>query len=182
MKDNYEIKFTLSSCLNSQTQSISNNSCNRLVFTNRENPNNIYVLANAFLSISPMTNKKLQKLCYYAKAWYLALYNENLINESFEAWVHGAVNPNLYFKYKKYGFEKIPQVIYIDNIPEHFLSFAKEIYEVYGRFTGDQLESLNHQEDPWINARGNCKPWENCYNVISENDIKNYYRNQLKHE
>lgn len=28
----------------------------------------VFALAKAFLSISKMTNKKLQKLCYYAKA------------------------------------------------------------------------------------------------------------------
>ena len=179
MNDGYKIKTTLSSCSNSQIQSISNKLSESVVFATCVDSNNIFVLANAFLSFAPMTNKKLQKLCYYAKAWYLALYNENLIDESFQAWVHGAVNPNLYFKYKKFGFDKIPQVLNVDNIPEHFLSFAKEIYEVYGHFTGDQLENLNHQEDPWINARGNYKPWENCYNVISENDMKNYYRKQL---
>lgn len=58
----------------------------------------IFDLAKAFLYISSMTNKKLQKLCFYAKAWYLALYDENLISEPFEAWVHGAVQPSLYQK------------------------------------------------------------------------------------
>ena len=48
----------------------------------------IFDLADAFLSIESMTHKKLQKLCYYAKAWYLALYDENLVTEEFEAWVH----------------------------------------------------------------------------------------------
>ena len=64
----------------------------------------IFDLAEAFLSISSMTHKKLQKLCYYAKAWYLALYDENIVSEPFEAWVHGAVQPELYQKYKSYGF------------------------------------------------------------------------------
>ena len=64
----------------------------------------IFDLAHAFLSIASMTHKKLQKLCYYAKAWYLALKDENLIDDDFEAWVHGAVQPNLYQEYKVYGF------------------------------------------------------------------------------
>lgn len=60
-------------------------------------------MAEAFLSIESMTHMKLQKLCYYAKAWYLAIYGENIITEPFEAWVSGAVQPLLYHKYKIYG-------------------------------------------------------------------------------
>ena len=139
----------------------------------------IFDLADAFLCIESMTHKKLQKLCYYAKAWYLALYDENLVEEPFEAWVHGAVQPDLYQKYKPYGFSYIPKVMDSSNIPEEFLSFAKEIYESYGALNGDELERLNHSEAPWINARGNAKPWEGCCNVVSEADMKEFYRAKL---
>lgn len=143
-------------------------------------PCDIFALARAFLSIAPMTDKKLQKLCYYAKAWYLALYDKNLISEQFQAWVHGAVQPALYQKYKAYGYDEIPQVTNTDDIPEEFLSFAHDVYESYGHLSGYDLECLNHQEDPWINARGACRPWERCTNEISEEDMKNYYRKMIK--
>lgn len=141
---------------------------------------NIFVLARAFLAISSMTNKKLQKLCYYAKAWYLAFYDHNLIDEPFQAWVHGAVQPALYAKYKKYGFDRIPKCESTNDIPEEFKAFATEVYEAYGHLTGDELEAINHQETPWINARGDCKPWEKCTNEISEEDMKLYYRKMMK--
>ena len=139
----------------------------------------IFELAKAFLLIESMTHKKLQKLCYYAKAWYLALYDENIIKEQFEAWVHGAVQPRLYEKYKNYGFEKIN--VYIDekDVPESFSFFAKEIFNAYGHLSGDELEAINHTEEPWIKARGNCKPWERCNNTIKEQDMKNFYRNMI---
>lgn len=136
----------------------------------------IFDLADAFLSIASMTNKKLQKLCFYAKAWYLALYDEDLITEPFEAWVHGAAQPALYQKYKAYGFGYIPQVNESSSIPEEFLTFAKEIYDSYGDLDGDELEKLNHSEMPWIKARGDLKPWQGSNQVISEDDMKEYYR------
>ena len=136
----------------------------------------IFDLADAFLYIASMTNKKLQKLCYYAKAWYLALYDDNLIEESFEAWVHGAVPPTLYQKYKAYGFGYIPKLNNLSKIPEEFLSFAKEIYDSYGELDGDELEKLNHSEMPWIKARGDLKPWQGSNQKISEDDMKEYYR------
>ena len=139
----------------------------------------VFSMAKAFLTISEMTNKKLQKLCYYAKAWYLAIYDQNIISDSFEAWVHGAVQPDLYQYYKKYGFSKIPREMNRMEIPEEFLDFAQEIYDSYGHLTGDELETLNHSEMPWINAREGYKPWENCNDVIDENDMKEYYRKMM---
>lgn len=141
----------------------------------------IYDLANAFLSIEAMTHKKLQKLCYYAKAWYLAINDTNIIKEHFEAWVHGAVQPNLYQKYRSFGFHLIPMYngsIY--ELPEEFISFAREIFESYGDFTGDELERINHQELPWLNARVGLQPWQNSNNIISEEDMKLYYRGQMQ--
>jgi len=142
----------------------------------------IFDLANAFLSISSMTHKKLQKLCYYAKAWYLALYDTNIITEPFEAWVHGAVQPELYQKYKPYGFNYIPRVFEVDRIPEEFLSFSREIYRSYGALSGDDLEELNHSEAPWKNARVGLQRWQGSHNIISEDDMKTFYRAMIANE
>ncbi len=140
----------------------------------------IYDLANSFLSISAMPHQKLQKLCYYAKAWYLALYDENLVHEPFEAWVNGAAQPKLYQKYKAYGFQLIPMYAGEQNdLPEEFLSFAREIYSSYGDLSGDDLEKLNHSEMPWINARKGLMPWQGSHNVIDEEDMKEYYRGMV---
>ena len=142
----------------------------------------IFLMAKAFLSISSMTHKKLQMLCYYSKAWYLALYDENIVQEQFEAGVHGAVQPELYHEYKKYGFDIIPKNNDRLSIPEEFLFFANEVYDSYGDFTGEELEALNHTETPWINARVGCKPWEKCNMIIAEEDMKEYYRRKIDEE
>lgn len=145
-----------------------------------EESSGILDLARAFLSIESMTHKKLQKLCYYAKGWYLAINDKNLISEHFEAWVHGAVQPRLYQEYRCFGFSYIPRCNSSENIPEEFLSFSKEIYESYGEFTGDELEKINHNEAPWINARQGLKPWQGSDNIISENDMKEYFRGLME--
>lgn len=141
----------------------------------------IYDLANAFLTIESMSHKKLQKLCYYAKAWYLAINDTNLVSEPFEAWVHGAVQPRLYQKYRAYGFQPIPMYAEaVDNLPEEFLDFSREIFNAYGDLSGDDLEKLNHREMPWRNARKGLNPWQNSNAVISEEDMKTYYRGLMK--
>jgi len=140
---------------------------------------NIFDLAKSFLFIEPMSNKKLQKLCYYAKAWHLALYDENIIDESFEAWVHGPVNRALYDKYKDYDWDIITENINENDISVDILSFAKQVYNSYGHMDTDELEIVSHSETPWIEARGNKKPWESCDTIISEDTMKNFYRQKV---
>ena len=73
-------------------------------------------IADWFLSRSDtVTNKKIQKLVYYAYAWYLVFNNESVDDlrlrffpNRFEAWVHGPVYPELLERFKPYGSEHIP--------------------------------------------------------------------------
>ena len=139
----------------------------------------IFDLAKAFLSIESMSNKKFQKLCYYAKAWHLALYDENLISEPFEAWIHGPVNPALYDVYKDYGGEiDLTSEIKKSNIKnfDEFYTFVLQVYDSYGHLDENELEIISHEEKPWIEARGSKRPWEACDTVISEETIKYFYR------
>ena len=136
----------------------------------------IFDLSKAFLSIESMTNKKLQKLCYYAKAWYLALYDEELISEPFEAWVHGPVNPALYDKYKEYGGDLITEDVSADEVMADLLGYAKQVYASYGHMDGDELEIVSHGEEPWIEARGDKRPWEPCNTAISESTMNKFYK------
>lgn len=143
----------------------------------------VFDVANWFLSKESMTPKKLQKLVYYAYSWYLTLVNESkddltakLFTSRLEAWVHGPVFPELYKRYKEYSGEAIEQY---DGTIEEFNEDAKDIldqvWEVYGGYTGNQLESITHRESPWINARGNCSTYEVCTNEISDADIFDCY-------
>jgi len=135
-------------------------------------------VAKAFLAIDTMTHKKLQKLCYYAQAWNLAIDNEPLFFEEIEAWVHGPVVRELYEEYREHKWDNIPK-IGSDGIPEGLIVYVKSIYDLYGEFNGDQLENLTHSESPWKNARKGLKPWEASDKKIDSNDIKVFFRSLL---
>lgn len=136
-------------------------------------------VAHWFLSQESMTHKKLQKLCYYAQAWNCALYNGTpLFGEDIQAWVHGPVIPALYPYYADYKWNPIPK--YEDSLPafnSDQLEILETVYNTYSEFTGDQLEQLTHSEDPWVEARGDCKPWEISREVISLKSMERYYGN-----
>ncbi len=55
-----------------------------------------------------ITHLKLQKLVYYAQAWYLANFNRPLFDEDMQAWTHGPVVPSLWKEYRDCGWDGIP--------------------------------------------------------------------------
>ncbi len=137
---------------------------------------NIDVIAHWFLTQSSMTHKKLQKLCYYAEAWHQALYNSSLIQDCrFEAWVHGPVCPELYDKYKDYGWAEIKKMedkIELDPETEEFLEI---VYATYGEFSGHQLENITHNESPWMEARKGLEEYQPSNKVINPETMRTYY-------
>ncbi|MCC8037101.1 MAG: DUF4065 domain-containing protein [Clostridiales bacterium] len=138
---------------------------------------NVRDIAKWFLSHQSMTHKKVQKLCYYAQAWYCALYDGSpLFEDEIQAWVHGPVIPALYPVYADYRWENIPKQNFDEsNLSDKALDILEAVYNTYGGFTGDQLERLTHSEKPWQQARGNLKPWEASTVPISCSSMREYY-------
>lgn len=140
-------------------------------------------IINWLLSKNTMTPKKLQKMLYYCYAWTLALLNDNpneirvrLFDEKFEAWVYGPVIRKVYNKFKDYDYNYIPMIdeeVIINN-PD-VLDILEQVYQVYGGYNGNELESISHQERPWLNARVGLQPYEATDRVISDRDIFEFY-------
>lgn len=135
----------------------------------------IFEISNWFLTKERLTPKKLQKLCYYAQAWNLALNKKKIIDCDFEAWVHGPVCNELYQEYKKYGWTPITKRVDTNITNPKDLELLESVWLTYGGYDGQQLESLTHQEDPWKNARRGLEPLESSNNKISERDMEDYY-------
>lgn len=128
-------------------------------------------VANEFIELardggrSDLSPMKLQKLVYFAHAWYLAYYDQPLIREEVQAWQFGPVVPEIYHEFKSYGnssiskygtelsFESNDLALVeprIDREDTQALDFIKEVWRVYGEFTPIQLSNLTHEEgSPW---------------------------------
>ena len=146
----------------------------------------VFDVANFFRSKEKMTHKKLQKLVYYAYAWYIALNNDskdniqNVLckNTVFEAWVHGPVCHVLYDEYSNnYGMVEKYNGKLNPLITGELKKFLEKIYKTFGKFTGDDLEAMSHRETPWQNARNTLSPSEPSNEPISEADMFVYYNN-----
>ncbi len=115
-----------------------------------------------FQDLSPM---KLQKLVYLAHGWYLANFDESLINEVIQAWRYGPVIPSLYYDLKHYGEECVTEKLHsvkfedgkirrfvprVKSSDENAKAIIEKVWDVYGSFTPIQLSNLTHEQGtPW---------------------------------
>lgn len=144
-------------------------------------------IANWFLSKESMSPKKIQKLVYYAYSWYLTLMNDSeeeltnkLFTEGIKAWVHGPVIYSIYRKFKDYGYNEIKQRTVDESIyTDDMLDVLNQVWDVYGGYSANELESITHQEEPWIKARGELSPLQNGYENLDDKVIFTYYLNQM---
>lgn len=130
-----------------------------------------------------ITNKKLQKLVYYAQAWYLVSSQgkEKLFPEKIEAWVHGPVVPSLYYKYKKFGFDPIdPQLGNENGVSAEIKELLDEVWNEYGELDADTLEALTHGELPWRDARKSLDRDEFSSTEIDTSLMAFYYSSRKK--
>lgn len=140
---------------------------------------NCFDVAEYFIKLANSTgsfisNLKLQKLVYYAQAWHLALYDEPLFSEDFEAWVHGPVIPELYKKYQKFGWHPIEQEVNPD-LPTSVTDFLDEVAREYFACDAYELKQMTYIEAPWNQARGNLPPDAPSNSVIRQEWIKEYF-------
>ncbi|AOX46778.1 Panacea domain-containing protein [Microbacterium sp. BH-3-3-3] len=131
-------------------------------------------------SISTM---KLQKLCYIAQGWSLALRRRRLFDAHFEAWRNGPVAPGLYANHRgKYSVSSWPwgdhKAIELD---ERIVLDA--VLANYEALTGPQLSALTHKPGtPWslTRAEAGVLDGEACQVEISESLIAEHYSNALE--
>lgn len=142
----------------------------------------MYFIHLSNLEKKSITNKKLQKLVYYAQVWSLVINKEKLYNERIEAWVHGPAIPKLYPKFKHFGFS--PILIDTNETTFSFSTAQKNllnnIWKVYGKYNAEYLEALTHSELPWQEAREGLELAQASDNAINLETAKAFYEAKLK--
>lgn len=125
-----------------------------------------------------ITPLALQKSLYYVQGFYYAFYNKFLFEDDCQAWVHGPVYPEIYYKYKDYRFEPIEYTIEIKDLD--FTSSEIAILDSVAKniccYSGKVLEKFTHSESPWLSARGNLKEYELSDKVICKDEIGEYFK------
>lgn len=135
-----------------------------------------YILCQS-IDITPMA---LQKLLYYAQAFYHAIFKEDLFLDECQAWAYGPVFPDVYHLYKAYGYDPIDMAtgdfdIDIEDLSSKEIELIDSVIESFGKYSGSVLSRFTHKESPWIDARGTLKPTERSNNNIARSSINRYF-------
>ena len=106
-----------------------------------------YIL-NKAEEITPLA---LQKLLYFAQAFFIALYREPLFLDDCQAWAHGPVYPDIYYKYKDFGYNPIEKALPEDEsnfseLTTRELHFLDSIVDIFGIYSGQVLSKITHNE------------------------------------
>lgn len=148
------------------------------------------VLGNYILKhYGPMSHLKLQKLVYYCDAYHLAYFDVELVDDQFEAWVHGPVSRKLYDNLKDksilYSDIEYSPIKGVDEdeifstLSSDQQSLLREVLDTLSSWTALELERATHREKPWIEARGDISIAEKSSSIISKDTMKSYYRKEL---
>ena len=66
------------------------------------------------------------------------------------------------------------------QLPEEIRDILDQVWDVYGIHTGNELEDITHQEDPWKESRIGLSTFEPGRREISDNTIFNYYSRKVR--
>lgn len=146
----------------------------------------IELVARYFLcKINDITPLALQKLLYYAQAFYKAIFSQTLFPDACQAWSYGPVYPDIYYKYKEFGYNPIEKPT--DDLAEDFcelttreISLLDAVADVFGGYSGLVLRDITHNERPWIEARGSLLPTDRSTTVIKQETIESYFRDVVE--
>lgn len=116
-----------------------------------------------------ITNLKLQKILYFAQAYFLAKVGKPLFLDSIEAWEYGPVVPAIYRKYRKNGNNPIIDEKDKSKISLEDKQILNTIWEAFGGYSAGKLVDISHSHAPWKDA------YNSADNEITVEAIKDYY-------
>lgn len=127
--------------------------------------------------IGELSSMKLQKLMYYSQAWHMVWEEEPLFADDFQAWANGPVLPALYARHR--GMFKVDASLFQDadscNLTDEQRGNIDKVLGFYGDKTAQWLSDLTHQENPWLDTRGELPAGVASDAVIPQSAIHEYY-------
>ena len=127
-----------------------------------------------------ITHLALQKLLFFAQAWYLANKGEPLFPEDFEAWAHGPVIRSIWERFRNNSWDSLSPPGGAKEIVGEPAELLEHVYEKYGQYGAKKLERLSHERGgPWEAARAGLPPEARCEKVIPKGEIRAFYGKKI---
>jgi len=138
-----------------------------------------------------MSHLKIQKILFYIQAYHLAYFDNPIIEDDFQAWVHGPVSRKIYDSAKDLSIlhtelqfvleqdEKSPIDIVNQTLTSSQVELIDDVIDELKGLSGLQLENMTHSEEPWLFARRGYEAGERCNVVIPNDLIRDFYKKQI---
>ena len=124
-----------------------------------------------------ITPLALQKALYYIQGFHFAFYRTFLFPEDCQAWTHGPVYRDIYFRYRDYRFDPIEKTTTFDT--SVFSASEKAICDSVINniccYSGKILERFTHNETPWLTTRGDLPDSAPSDRIIEKSVIGAYF-------
>lgn len=137
-------------------------------------------IANWFLNKESMSHKKLEKLIYFAYSYTLVILNQKLFDDEFYAYVHGPIVKAIYNQYQDYGLSEIGKINIKPKFDNDTEDALEQVWQVYGKYDGIELESIVRQTTPWQKARQGISNLDSRGYKISQQDIVAYFSTKIE--
>jgi len=134
-----------------------------------------YIICNS-VEITPLA---LQKLLYFTQAFYKVFVGDFIFTEDCEAWVHGPVYRDIYFKYKDHGYNPIEDSLEqfeCFDLSESEREVIDAVINYFGCYSGKVLETMTHIEPPWKETRKGLADEEVSNRIIKKDIIERYFK------
>jgi len=151
--------------------------------------------ANEFLRQKPLTQMQIQKLVFIANGFNLAINKARLVNETYQAWDHGPVEPRLRDHVSRYGSQPVSSLLstkdtgiswmlgdkkevapYQGSFNNSERDIINHVLRIYGKLSAFRLSELTHLPDtPWFRAYSKGRNTE-----ILDEDIIEHYTDLLR--
>jgi uncharacterized phage-associated protein len=135
-----------------------------------------YLISLAHERGESVNNLKLQKLLYYAQAWYLGEFGTPLFDDKLQAWMSGPVIPSIFWRFAECGIHDIPAPEAPPELNTDIRQFLDSFAAEYLPVDEWDLEYSCRHEPPWMNARWGSELDPPCYEDIAESDMSTYFR------
>jgi uncharacterized phage-associated protein len=131
---------------------------------------------------SGISTMKLQKLCYMAQGWSLALADQPLFTEDFQAWRNGPVSYTLFNEHRGEFSRQSWPAGDGSRLTERERIICDAVLANYGALSGLELSELTHQPGtPWSETRRaqGVREGGSSSAVISQGMIQQHFKDVL---
>jgi len=123
-----------------------------------------------------ITPEVVQRLVYFAQAWYLANTGRPMFKDEIQAWATGPMVPSIFERFEHLAAASLPDIENAREIRGDRAELLEQVQEEYGSYSRRKLGELAREEgSPWHQMRQGLAPEAHSERVIEKDGMKKFY-------